>query len=233
MECVYAYTPPARSMPRGQGNCVPWVAVHVCCHQATPEMIRPHVCTHTCMFCCLFVLGPSEQPSQRAPPAPSQLGCLSCAARGSTSRIVQVHVPAPRSIANALQVPTWLRLPKTGIFAAKRHVKRGLQHFSSVMTEVYMQRLRHKNNSVPHFPFSIGSWDTFPVVVICSHFQPKYKKFVVKLQSITSHLGAAAYISGPHPGAMSDTTLARKYIPHLHNTDQTQKLVGAKLLDRL
>ena len=72
-----------------------------------------------------------------------------------------------------------LHLPKIGIFAAKHHIKRGLRHLSSVMAEVSMKHLRHKNNSVPHSPFSIGSWDTFPVVVMHGHgrsrFQPKYK----------------------------------------------------------
>ena len=73
-----------------------------------------------------------------------------------------------------------LHLPKIGVFAAKRHVRRGLQHLSLVMTEPSMQHLQHKNNSVPHFPFSLGSWVTFPVVVMAgrSRFQPKYKKSV-------------------------------------------------------
>ena len=84
-----------------------------------------------------------------------------------------------------------LHLPKIGVFAAKRHVRRGLQHLRLVMTEVSMEHLQHKNNSVPHIPFSIGSWDTFPVVVMhgCSRFQPKYKKSVVKVQAITNELG--------------------------------------------
>ena len=38
-----------------------------------------------------------------------------------------------------------LHLPRIGIFVAKRHVKRGLRHVSSVMSEVSMQHLRHKN----------------------------------------------------------------------------------------
>ena len=37
-----------------------------------------------------------------------------------------------------------LHLPKIGVFAAKRHVRRGLQHLSLVMTEVSMQHLQHK-----------------------------------------------------------------------------------------
>ena len=36
---------------------------------------------------------------------------------------------------------------------------------------------------MPHFPFNIGSWDTFLVVVMQgrSRFHPKYKKFLAML----------------------------------------------------
>ena len=54
-------------------------------------------------------------------------------------------------------------LPKIGACAARNHVRRGLRHLSAVMREVDTIHLRHRNNSVPHFPGSQGSWDTFPI----------------------------------------------------------------------
>ena len=93
---------------------------------------------------------------------------------------------------------------------------------SAVMREVDTVHLRHRNNSVPHFLGSQGSWDTFPIHVQQGQgrFQPKYKKAVVKFQVIISHIGSIAFVSGPHPGAMSDTTLARIYRPVLRPRDQ-------------
>ena len=112
-------------------------------------------------------------------------------------------------------------LKPIGKDAAWRHVRAGLRNLDEVMVEIDEAHFRHKNNSVPHFPFTIGSWDTFPILVPSGkgRFQPKYKASVVKFQGITNHLGLFAFISGPHPGAMSDTTLARMYRPNLTPTD--------------
>ena len=48
---------------------------------------------------------------------------------------------------------------------------------------------------------------------------PKYKNAVVKFEGITTHMGLFAYVSGPHLGRMSDTTLAQKYRPLLRASD--------------
>ena len=46
------------------------------------------------------------------------------------------------------------------------------------------------------------------VVHIYTHlYITKYEHSVVQFNAIVTHLGLCAYISGPHPGAMSDTTL--------------------------
>ena len=115
--------------------------------------------------------------------------------------------------------PRHLRI--IGKHAAWAHVRVGLSRLSEVMAEIDMCHLRHENNSVPHFPFTMGSWDTFPAIVRQSkgRYQPKYKAHVVKFQAITSHLGFICFLSGPHPGAMSDTTLARVYRPSLQPDD--------------
>ena len=113
-------------------------------------------------------------------------------------------------------------LPRIGKHAAMQHVTRGLRHLCQVMrTEISPDHFRHPNNEVPHFPGTIGSWDTFPIRVFSGRgrYQPKYKNAVVKFQGITTHMGLFAYVSGPHPGQMSDTTLARKYRPLLRASD--------------
>ena len=113
-------------------------------------------------------------------------------------------------------------LPRIGKHAAMQHVTRGLRHLCQVMrTEISPDHFRHPNNEVPHFPGAIGSWDTFPIRVFSGRgrYQPKYKNAVVKCQGITTHMGLFAYVSGPHPGQMSDTTLARKYRPLLRASD--------------
>ena len=45
-----------------------------------------------------------------------------------------------------------------------------------------MVHLWHKNNGVPHFPHSIGRWDTFPIKVFQgrTRFEPKSKKAVIR-----------------------------------------------------
>lgn len=110
---------------------------------------------------------------------------------------------------------------RVGVAAAWNHVQLVLKHLSDHMVELSMAHLHHPNNSVPHFPFTLGSWDTFPIFVRHGRgrYQPKYKAPVVKFQGITSHLGFIGFISGPHPGAMSDTTLARLYRPPLGPSD--------------
>ena len=94
---------------------------------------------------------------------------------------------------------------------------RGLRHLCQVMRmEISTEHFRHLNDEVPHFHGTIGSWDTFPIRVFCSRgrYQPKHKNAVAKFQGITTHMGLFAYVSGPHPGQMSDTTLAQKWLPH-------------------
>eukprot|EP00667_Euglena_gracilis_P016854 EG_transcript_17674 len=98
----------------------------------------------------------------------------------------------------------------------RRLVRRGIDHLATVMVEISMEHLIHPNNHIPHFPkYVLGSLDTFPLVVENgpNRYQPKYKSCVVKFQGAVSNLGLLAFLSGPHPGAMSDTTLARNYVP--------------------
>ena len=79
-----------------------------------------------------------------------------------------------------------------------------------------MAHLDHPNNCVPHFPpVCRGSIDTFPIFVDggFGRYQPKYSGNVVKFQAIVSHQGLLAWLTGPHPGAMSDTTIARRCSP--------------------
>ena len=61
-------------------------------------------------------------------------------------------------------------------------------------------------------------------------YQPKYKANVAKFNCIVSNQGYIAFISGPHPGAMSDTTLARLYRPVLKNNDT---LLGDKAYESI
>ena len=102
----------------------------------------------------------------------------------------------------------------------RRIVESTLEYLFGVMVEISADHLDHPNNSCPHFPDTDGGWDTFPIFVLSgAHlYQPKYKHSVVKFNAIVTHLGLCAYISGPHPGAMSDTTIARKYRPGLSAT---------------
>ena len=67
-------------------------------------------------------------------------------------------------------------LTGTGKHAAMQHVTRGLRHLCQVMrTEISPDHFRHPNNEVPHFPGTIGSWDTFPIRVFSGRgrYQPK------------------------------------------------------------
>jgi hypothetical protein len=92
-----------------------------------------------------------------------------------------------------------------------------MRHLFAVMVEVSAVHFDHPNNHTPHFPQDVlGSWDTFPIFckAASNTYQPKYKHHVVKFQGIINHLGFFCFVSGPHPGAMSDTTLARLYRPH-------------------
>ena len=52
-----------------------------------------------------------------------------------------------------------------------------------------------------------------------NRYQPKYERSVVKYNVVVSHTGHVVFVSGGHPGAMSDTTLARKYSPALRESD--------------
>ena len=86
------------------------------------------------------------------------------------------------------------------------------------MVEISPEHLLHPNNHLPHFPLDcVGSLDTFPIHIAQgpSRYQPKYAGNVAKFQAFLSHLGLYAYLSGPHPGAMSDATLSRLYRPNL------------------
>ena len=99
----------------------------------------------------------------------------------------------------------------------RESVHRGISFLFHSMQEISMEHALHPNNSVPHFPtHCIGSIDTFPVRVHRgrSRYQPKYAGNVCKFQATCSHLGMFCFLSGPHPGAMSDTTLARLYRPN-------------------
>ena len=52
---------------------------------------------------------------------------------------------------------------------------------------------------------------TFPVQTLSGpgRYHPKYQCHCVKFNAILTLTGLFAYVSGPHPGAMSDTTIAR------------------------
>ena len=78
--------------------------------------------------------------------------------------------------------------------------------------------LAHENNDAPHFNRGVkGSWDTFPVRTLAGtrRYQPKYKSNCVKFNAIVTLQGLFAFVSGPHPGSMSDTVIARMYRPQL------------------
>ena len=95
-------------------------------------------------------------------------------------------------------------------------VNNGIDHLYLHMCEICMDHVFHPNNQISHFPwFCIGPIDTFPIHAPRgqSRFQPKFYKNVVKFQDIVSHLDLLRFFSGPHPGAMSDTTPARIYRP--------------------
>jgi hypothetical protein len=113
----------------------------------------------------------------------------------------QLRKLAPAHLSNTVSPSTMWRI-----------IRRTLRLLALRMTEIDAIHLDHPNNHTPHFPEGVvGSIDTFPVFVQCgaNRYQPKYKHYVVKFQGVTNHLGFFAYLSGPHPGAMSDTTLAR------------------------
>ena len=85
-----------------------------------------------------------------------------------------------------------------------------------VLVSISELHFDHPKNHVPHFPrYVIGGVDTFPVLCKAARhrYQPKYKAYVVKFQAYVSHLGLFGFVSGPHPGACSDATLARRYHP--------------------
>ena len=91
-----------------------------------------------------------------------------------------------------------------------------LERLASTMVEVNPCHLRHPNNAVPHFhPSVVGAWDTFPVQTLAGdrRYQPKYQCHCVKFNAVLTFQGLFAYLSGPHPGAESDTTLARTFRP--------------------
>jgi hypothetical protein len=83
------------------------------------------------------------------------------------------------------------------------------------MVEVTPMHFYHPANNVPHFPFCVGSVDTFPVWVEggLGRYAPKYKLPVMKFQVVNTHLGQVAHLTGPHLGTESDTTIFRKYPP--------------------
>lgn len=89
------------------------------------------------------------------------------------------------------------------------------------MVEITVDHFDHPGNHVPHFPeHVVGGVDTFPVFALGGPHrnQPKYKANVFKFQAYVSHLGFIGFLSGPHPGAFSDTTLARHYHPRGQRT---------------
>lgn len=101
-------------------------------------------------------------------------------------------------------------------------VRKGMWCLFRTMEEISMDHAKHPNNHIPHFPVHcLGSIDTFPIFVHRgrSRYQPKYAGNVAKFQAICSHLGMFCFLSGPHPGAMSDTTLARVYRPDYEALD--------------
>ena len=100
--------------------------------------------------------------------------------------------------------------------SVRRLVRVGMTYLNGAMREISELHFTHPNNHVPHFPADVvGGVDTFPIFCLRKKHrnQPKYKHAVVKFQSYVSHLGMHGYLSGPHPGAASDTTTARRYHP--------------------
>ena len=67
------------------------------------------------------------------------------------------------------------------------------------------------------FPNCVGSIDTFPVKVYAGNglFAGKYKQSVVKFQLVVTNQGMVSYLSGPHRGRESDTTIYRQFPPPL------------------
>ena len=123
----------------------------------------------------------------------------------------------PKSLAVRTLAPDHIH-PKPAVNTIWRYIRMGLQHLAAVMAEISVTHLQHKNNCVSHFPKGVyAAWDTFPIVVQHGphRYQPKYKGYVTKWQGIVSFLGMFAVVSGPHPGAFSDTTLARHCRPAL------------------
>lgn len=57
--------------------------------------------------------------------------------------------------------------------------------------------------------------DTVPIRSYQSsgRYQPKYESPVLKFQGMVNHIGLICFVSGPHLGSMSDTTLARLHRP--------------------
>ena len=95
-------------------------------------------------------------------------------------------------------------------------VRATISFLGDKMVEVNEAHFSHPSNHVPHFPSNVvGGVDTFPIFSLEKkhRYQPKYKAAVLKMQAYVSHLGMFGFISGPHPGAASDTTTARRYHP--------------------
>lgn len=92
-----------------------------------------------------------------------------------------------------------------------------LKVLSARMVEVAPLHALHPNNGVQHFPGCLGSVDTYPVKVYDGHrrYAAKYKAPVMKFQVAITHLGFVMYLSGPHLGADSDTTIFRRFTPTL------------------
>ena len=92
-----------------------------------------------------------------------------------------------------------------------------LLDLSSRMVEVTPLHALHVNNGLPHFPGCVGSVDTYPVKVYDGphRYAPKYKAPVMKFQVATTNLGFVMFLSGPHIGSHSDTTIYRQFPPPL------------------
>lgn len=105
-------------------------------------------------------------------------------------------------------------------------IRKGLNALS-LACEVSSIHQDHPGNVIPFFPGCIGHVDTFPVRTYEGEgrYAPKYKSPVMKFQIVITNLGFVSFLSGPHHGSASDTTLCRTYPPALR---MGQYLLGDK-----
>lgn len=112
------------------------------------------------------------------------------------------------------QVP---RLLGAGRTTTIEKVTECIRFLHDTMHEISWDDRLSEINHCTHYPYYVTFFlDTVPVACyggITELYQPKYASPVFKMQVACDAMGRIVFISGPHPGSRSDSTLWKRWGP--------------------